>query len=332
MSENTRKNKRSNDTGSIITSPDGIPIRITAGNKLKFITALQNAPTAELGDIQRRIYARLIDKTNEGYGDDPERYGHAYPSFETLAKECGCTKRAVMENIAALETGVTKNGRIIPERWRIKVKRKGERGKGGAGNVNMYWLPPWNEFGAVENSERDTTETMNAKHGKGERDAHETMNAKQENGEPHSPDSASYPASGPTFKDTLHPDCAGADQHDDQDDDLPGELQVPENWEGMSPRDMFEFLRNGYGNSRPEDSDGEWAVFEEALESGHLTLPDGIESINMDREAGKTETHTFLEFLESYIWDDDNFLDWSTKSRWKEEQERKASLCIDGWV
>ncbi|WP_316158587.1 MULTISPECIES: helix-turn-helix domain-containing protein [unclassified Bradyrhizobium] len=153
-----------------IIKPYGVRIQVTAGNKLKFITAVQRAPKKELSDLQKRLYMRMIDKTNEGYGDDQGKHGHCYPNFVTLAEECGCTVSAVKANIAALETGVMKGrkrpdgtreaDKIIPARWRIKVKRKGERGKGGAGRHNIYWLPLWNEFGAVEGDKNGPAETV----------------------------------------------------------------------------------------------------------------------------------------------------------------------------
>jgi hypothetical protein len=158
---NSKKSKRNNSEPTpIIESPDGVRIQVTQGNKLKFITAVQSAPKAELSDLQKRLYFHMIDKTNEGFGNDTEKYGYAYPNFQTLAKACACSERAAKENIAALETGIM-NGhklrdgskgadKIIPDRWRIKVKRESERSKGGAGNVNRYWLPLWNEFGAVD--------------------------------------------------------------------------------------------------------------------------------------------------------------------------------------
>src|SRR6266436_2155272 len=103
MSENTRKNKHNDSTASIITSPDGVRIQITAGNKWKFNRAVQRDVTGRYSKLQKDIMAILIDSTNEGHGEDRLKWGYAYPSFERLAAECGCTPEAVKKNIPKLE-------------------------------------------------------------------------------------------------------------------------------------------------------------------------------------------------------------------------------------
>jgi hypothetical protein len=59
----------------IIESPDGIRIQISNRNKMKFRNAV-HADT-QLAEMMKSILYFLIDKTNEGFGDDPQKFGFA---------------------------------------------------------------------------------------------------------------------------------------------------------------------------------------------------------------------------------------------------------------
>lgn len=144
------KSKGSSKQAPIIESPDGIRIQISVSNKMRFRNAV-NAD-AKLPKMMKILLNFLIDKTNEGYGDDPRMFGWAYPLPKTMAQYCGCSERAVWNNLGALEDGVTKDGKVIPERWRIRVNRHGQtKGEGGGRNKNSwYFLNAWHEFGAVD--------------------------------------------------------------------------------------------------------------------------------------------------------------------------------------
>ncbi|MHC2409371.1 hypothetical protein ACVJGC_001962 [Bradyrhizobium diazoefficiens] len=107
-----RDESKDNSKPTPIESPDGIRILISTGNKMKFRNAIH--ADRELPELMKSILYFLVDKTNEGYGDDPRRFGWAYPLPSTIAKNCGCSERAVWDNLVALEDGVTKSGVIIP--------------------------------------------------------------------------------------------------------------------------------------------------------------------------------------------------------------------------
>lgn len=331
--------KKSNFRPTPIIKPYGIELQITAGNKLKFITAVQSAPKKELSDLQKRLYIRMIDKTNEGYGDDPEKYGHAFPNFQTLAKECGCTVSAAKNNIAALETGAMKGrkradgtmeaDKIIPERWRIKVKRKGERGKGGAGRFNMYWLPLWNVFGALDGDENGPLETV---HGDDrsetvhEKTVHEdsrtvhgeskTVHGADENGPRGGPDSPHSLTSSTHLK-NAHVQFAsliGAGSFVDEADGRSISTS-----DCMSARQQFHFLKHLYERKfgRPvadnpvvdgdegDDQvlvDGNWKAFREASGRIHFTLAMmNVEQAGLD--------HSFADCVSGKVWTPSEDLD-----------------------
>ncbi|MET4090585.1 hypothetical protein [Bradyrhizobium sp. S3.5.5] len=300
---------RSNFKPTPIIKPYGVQLQITAGNKLKFITAVQNAPKKELSDLQKRLYIRMIDMTNEGYRGDSEKYGHSYPNFPTLAKECACTVSAAKNNIAALETGVMKGrnradgtreaDKIIPERWRIKVKRQGERGKGGAGHFNMYWLPLWNEFGAVDGGKKgpretvhedDRSETVHEKtvHRDSQtvREDSETVHGAHENGPRGGPDSPQILTS---FTHLNNADSHFASLSDAGSFVDEADKHSISTSDCMSARQQFHFLKHVYERKfgRPvadnpvieddEDEDqvmvdGNWKAFLEASDRNHFTL------------------------------------------------------------
>ncbi|UPK32142.1 hypothetical protein IVB18_28030 [Bradyrhizobium sp. 186] len=154
----TQQYKKSN--APIILSPDGIRIQISNSNKMKFRNTV-NADTG-LAEMMKSIIYCLIDKTNEGYGDEPQKFGWAYPLPKTIAEHCGCTERAVWDNLTALEDGVTKNGVTIPERWRLRVNRHGKARNSGGGRskANWYFLNAWREFGAVDKSGGDAKQIL----------------------------------------------------------------------------------------------------------------------------------------------------------------------------
>ncbi|MCK1410195.1 helix-turn-helix domain-containing protein [Bradyrhizobium sp. 76] len=205
------ENEGNLDPTPIITSPTGRRIKITQGAKLAFDAAVQGAPQYELSGFQKRLYSRLVDRTNEGRKASPEKHGYAFPSAVTLAKELGCSVSAVKENLTALELGVMAGrkradgskaaDKIIPEHWRIMVKRKVERGRGGAGNSNLYWLPMWDIFGAVDEdgktvrgkTVRGATETVCGET--------ETVRGASTNGLRRGPDSPYLPTSPTHLKD-----------------------------------------------------------------------------------------------------------------------------------
>lgn len=320
--------KKSNLKPTPIIKPYGVELQITAGNKLKFITAVQSAPKRELSDLQKRLYIRMIDKINEGRGDDPERYGHAYPNFLTLARECGCTVSAAKNNIAALETGVMKGrkradgtreaDKVIPERWRIKVKRLGERGKGGAGRFNMYWLPLWNVFGAVDSDQNGLRETVHGEDrsetvhedSKTVRDDAETVHGAHGNGPRRGPDSP-YSLTSSTHLKNTHVQFASligagsfvdeADGHSIRTSDC------------MSARQQFHVLKSLYERKfgRPvadtpvadedeEDGqvvlvDGNWKAFQEA--SGRVYFELAVMNIE---QAGPD--HSFVDCVRGKVW------------------------------
>ncbi len=105
MAQKARESKKSNDNRpvQVITSPEGVKIQITAGNKWKFTRAVHRAGKKQYSELQKQIMTILIDLTNEGYGPDLSKWGWAYPSFVKLAAECGCTPEAAKSNIKKLE-------------------------------------------------------------------------------------------------------------------------------------------------------------------------------------------------------------------------------------
>lgn len=145
MSQKSQKNKHVNDNTPAFTSPDGILVRINrGGNKIQFIRDL--CRNEEITHVQFRILVPLVDMSNEGTHEDSGRWGKAWMSVETLAKESGCSERAVQDNMPLLEAAGI-----------VKVKRDltdDGKPKGGRSNVNEFWLTGWNKFGAVVEDEK----------------------------------------------------------------------------------------------------------------------------------------------------------------------------------
>ncbi|UPK17595.1 hypothetical protein [Bradyrhizobium sp. 131] len=139
--QNSRKNKHANDNTPVFESPDGILIRINrGGNKMQFVRDL--CRNEKITHVQFRMLVPLVDASNEGAHENPSLWGKSWMNVETLAKESGCSVRAVKDNMPLLEAAGI-----------VKVKRDltdDGRPKGGRSNVNEYWLPGWNRFGAVD--------------------------------------------------------------------------------------------------------------------------------------------------------------------------------------
>ncbi|WP_461327635.1 hypothetical protein [Bradyrhizobium huanghuaihaiense] len=118
---------------------------------------------------------------------------------EILAKESGCSERAVQDNMPLLEAaGIVKVKRDLTEDGRPK---------GGRSNVNEYWLPGWNKFGAVTKAKKGA---RSAPFGRSERvhpasetvqPAPETVQPAPEKGAPAAPDTTDAPFSGTPPKD-----------------------------------------------------------------------------------------------------------------------------------
>lgn len=144
------KNKGRFKTTPIIESPNGIRLQITTSNKMRLRNAI-NAD-AKLPEMMKSILGCLVDLTNEGYGNDPRKFGWAYPLPKTIAERCGCSERTVWSNLTALESGKTKDGVVVPERWRVRVNRHGQtKGEGGGRSRNRwYFVEAWHEFAAID--------------------------------------------------------------------------------------------------------------------------------------------------------------------------------------
>ncbi|GEC59553.1 hypothetical protein ABIF38_000299 [Bradyrhizobium japonicum] len=314
MTHKSRENNRTDsNTNSVITSPDGVRIQITAGNKWKFNRAVQRDVTGLYSRLQKDIMTILIDSTNEGFGSERSKWGYAYPGFDRLAAECGCTRRAVIENIAKLEQ---KKALTVKRSAGQRASGKKDRGGGGGRNKsNMYFLHGWNEFGRIENGERETVnrdhcseetvngaqETVNA--------THETVNGTHVNSEPGSPDSSSYPASEPIFKDT-HTGCR-ADSPLTGDE--PMETAVPVNYRNMSQRERFEFLKSVWGTfgARPGEDESVWHQFRAVEAMDHRTGAGDfvmmLQDIDLERgvdqrePVDRTKVMSFSEYLDDWL-------------------------------
>ncbi|MFC0243574.1 hypothetical protein [Rhodopseudomonas telluris] len=145
-----KKYKHHNDNHeAVIKSPDGIDIKITPGAKWKFTRAVMRDQT--LSDLQKLVLILLIDKTNEGFGKNPEMFGYAYLGVKAIAKEVGKRdERSVKRVLRELRTGeiIDQKTMEVRETRKIWLTVMGD-GKGGRSAVNRYWLKDWNKFGAV---------------------------------------------------------------------------------------------------------------------------------------------------------------------------------------
>lgn len=134
------RTKNSKPENPVFESPDGIEIQINrGGNKMQLIRDL--CRNKKITHVQFRMLVPLADMSNEGTHENPELWGKSWLNVETLAKESGCSERAIQDNMPLLEAAGI-----------VKVKRDltdDGRPKGGRSNFNEYWLPGWNKFGAV---------------------------------------------------------------------------------------------------------------------------------------------------------------------------------------
>lgn len=189
MSRKTERSKlRSNPE---FESPDGVRIQINrGGNKMQFIRDL--CRNKKITAIQFRMLVPLVDASNEGTDDDRSRWGKSWLSLENLAKESGCSKRAVEKNLPKLE----KAGIVVVAR---DLDDEG-RSTGGKSHVNEYWLPGWNKFGAVSQGDVNSEQRSPFEDGNSERGTEkqrtadqQTANAGRANSERRSPDSPHSP-------------------------------------------------------------------------------------------------------------------------------------------
>ncbi|MBR0789892.1 helix-turn-helix domain-containing protein [Bradyrhizobium manausense] len=305
--------KKINSDAPILRSPGGVKFRVTAGSKWKFTRAVQRDP--RYSKLQKQLLTVLIDMTNEGRNDDESRWGYAYPGYDKLATECGCTRRAVIENITKLEEkAALKVHRSAGQR---ASGRKGHGGGGGRDNANLYFLCDWTEFGDTENGERETVhamhcfeETVNGKREtvNGKR---ETVNGAHGNGEPASPDSSLYPSEKPVSKNTQEHDPAHADRWAGRFDQVPMETPIPADPHGMSQRERFEFLKRVWESSGRRES-GEapaWESFRrlEASRSsctdfvGILQSIDECRGVHCRPPVDLTGGMSFAEFLNDWL-------------------------------
>lgn len=303
----------------IIESPDGIPFHPTQGNKWKFNRAVQRS-TGLYSKLQKQLMTILIDSTNEGYGDDRSKWGYAYPSYLTLATECGCTPEAAKKNILKLEEkGVLSVLRAAGQRASGK---KGRGGGGGRNKHNRYFLRGWNEIGRVRNGEQETVvvdhcmektvnakrETVNGEYGNG--------NRRSANGEPGSPDS---PLLTPYthLKDThthFAPLSGAGSLCDEADGDHISTSDC------LSPRQQFALLKHQYkimvGHPPSEDPvfdgdegdqvevDGNWVAFREALgRVGFELMAVNISLAPWETNGDRRPTpHSFADCVSGKVW------------------------------
>lgn len=308
-----RSAKKIKSDAPILRSPDGVEFRVTAGSKWKFTRAVQRDP--RYSKLQKQLLTVLIDMTNEGRNDDESRWGYAYPGYDKLAAECGCTRRAAIENVAKLE-----------EKEALKVHRsagqrasgkKGHGGGGGRDNGNLYFLSGWTEFGRTENNERETVhamhcfeETVNGKREtvNGKR---ATVNGEHGNGEPASPDSSMNPSEKPASKNTQEHDRAREDREAGCLDDGPMETPIPASHHGMSQRERFEFLKGVWEASgrREHDEAPAWDSFRQ-LEASHRSCTDFVgfvqsidecRGVHCSQPVDLTGGMSFAEFLNDWL-------------------------------
>ncbi|MHC2276464.1 hypothetical protein ACVME8_003075 [Bradyrhizobium diazoefficiens] len=305
--------KKINSDAPILRSPDGVEFRVTAGSKWKFTRAVQRNTGYSI--LQKQLLTVLIDTTNEGRIDDQSRWGYAYPGYDKLAAECGCSRRAVIKNIAKLEEkGALKVHRSAGQR---ASGMKGHGGGGGRDNGNLYFLRDWTEFGRAENSERETVhamhcfeETVNRKREtvNGKR---ETVNGARVNGEPAAPDSSLYPSEKPVSRNTQEHDPAHADREAGYLDDCPMETPIPADHHGMSQRERFEFLKRVWESSGPREYDEApaWESFRrlEASRSsctdfvGIVQSIDECRGVHCRQPVDLTGGMSFAEFLNDWL-------------------------------
>lgn len=305
MSRNSEKRKHDN---LAFKSPDGGLIQINrGGNKMQFIRDL--CRNEKITHVQFRMLVPLVDMSNEGTHEDSELWGKAWMKVETLAKESGCSERAVQDNIPLLEAAGI-----------VKVKRDltdDGRPKGGRSNVNEYWLPGWNKFGAVDEPENGA---RGAPSGKSERvqsapetvqSAPETVQPAPEKGAPAAHDSADAPFSKTPPKDPPQAAAAsgergpavGSVDDDGQQSKPANENAKVEPW----PDDIY-FMVDKFLSYYPKG--GDRTKIAEALEEirreGKTEFRDVLRGAsNYKRENASTDTQwikTPENFLRKRLW------------------------------
>lgn len=287
--------------------------RVTAGSKWKFTRAVQRDP--RYSKLQKQLLTVLIDMTNEGRHDDESRWGYAYPGYDKLAAECGCTRRAAIENVAKLEEkGALKAHRSAGQR---ASGRKGHGGGGGRDNANLYFLCDWTEFGRVENSERATVHAMHCfeETVNGERETvngkRATVNGARGNGEPASPDSSLHPSEKPVSNNTQEHDRAHADGDAGCFEEGPMETRIPADHQTLTARERFEFLKGAWesGGRREDDDAAAWNSFCQ-LEASHRSCTDFVgfvqtidqcRGVHCRQPVDLTGGMSFAEFLNDWL-------------------------------
>ncbi|UPT99424.1 helix-turn-helix domain-containing protein [Bradyrhizobium barranii subsp. apii] len=283
MPRNTRNERSRNGNATpAFKSPDGVRIKINrGGNKMQFVRDL--CRNDEITAIQFRILVPLVDTSNEGTDDDHSRWGKSWLSLEKLARESGCSKRAVEKNLPKLE----KIGILVVAR---DLNDEG-RPTGGKSHVNEYWLPGWNKFGAIsedmgenevrsspadKSGERETTKQRTA--------AQRTANARPVNSEGCSPDSTSSPNQETQPKDPTKAapkSCESEPAGGLADDHHPRPNPANDNNEiGSWPDDIVDRFQSLYPKG------GDRSKISEALEE--------------IRREGKTEFHDILRGVSNY--------------------------------
>lgn len=266
--QKSRQNKHANDnTPPAFTSPDGIRIRINrGGNKMQFVRDL--CRNKKIKPIQFRILVPLVDSSNEGTADDRSRWGKSWLSLENLAKESGCSKRAVEKNLPKLEAmGIVKVWRDLDDDGRAT---------GGKSNVNEYWLFGWNKYGAVTdegnseqrspfedgNSERGTTKQRTADQ--------QTANAGPRNSERRSPDSTYSPHSETPHKDPTQAAPASGERGPADENDV-GSDDRKDDGRREQYRKAGEKIWLMFHKAPVEQHDGFIELFVELAQAGEIT-------------------------------------------------------------
>lgn len=299
----SRKNKHANDNTAGFKSPDGTLIRINrGGNKMQFVRDL--CRNEKITPIQFRILVPLVDTSNEGTDDDSSRWGKSWLSLENLAKESGCSKRAVEKNLPKLEAaGIVKVWRDLNDEGRAT---------GGKSNVNEYWLYGWNKFGAVldeDNSEqRSPFENQNSERGtEKQRTAdRETANAGPENSERRSPDSTYSPHSETQPKDPTQAEPASGKRGPaagSVDDDRPRSKPANDNVEIEPWPEDIEAMVDKFQSYYPKGGDRSKIAdaLEEIRREGNTEFRDILRGAsNYKRESAGTDPQ-WITFPENFL-------------------------------
>lgn len=298
MPQKPRARRYSNEDkrqSQIFTSPDGIRMQITAGNKLQHIRAL--ARDSQITDAQFRVLVLLVDTTDEGYGDQ-ENWGFSYLKYETLAAEVGKSESAAKRIVKELETGERESGtgtrkKIIQGKVMLDAIRSGS--KGGRSNVNKYSLRTWAQFAAVEETAKGPVDVViepengSVRGEKGPVFERETVRFSGPKGPAAGPDSPV-----PTFKPTQDsPESCRVES-------------VPAN-DNLSIGDMIDQLLEVYPPDSPESRHECTSLLEAALDSGARFEQDILDAArsyrrHVDAWRGDRATKPLTRFLGCEAW------------------------------